>query len=80
MSPNPAFDRTGQQRRCACCGLPSSLRSSAAAQRERWTDQWRCCTNDAQAAIFEHGRALIARPYLAFDRRGALPRQRVTRR
>ena len=36
---DPAFERTGQQLRCR---LPSSLRSSAAAQRERWARRGEC--------------------------------------
>jgi hypothetical protein len=34
LSPNQAFERSAQQPRC---WVPSSLRSSAPAQRRRWT-------------------------------------------
>jgi hypothetical protein len=35
VRPNHRLERTAQQRRCACCWVPSSLRSSAAAQPRR---------------------------------------------
>ena len=34
--PNHRLERTAQQRGCACCWVPSSRRSSAAAQASRW--------------------------------------------
>ena len=40
MTPNPAFDRTAASA-LRLLAAPSSLRSSAAAQRERWASQAR---------------------------------------
>ena len=40
LPPNQCLEPTAQQRRCACCWVPSSLRSSASAQARRWAARW----------------------------------------